>query len=881
MAAPRLLWRTDPPVTDERSVPKRRVIAAVSVALLWGGGLLPLQAIAKGESRGIYWTWRLIGGNSGDFSSPEDVIAASNARQEALYAYQAGLNCGEAVKIIYQLQGPPPGAVGTINGQFTQLMTDGGIKTSFSNTCVVNGVLIRNASGPFVVPNNGGIGVAAVLSCPGYPWLPKTAPNGTTVINGTSYSDTREWCEASIPDSAKTCNGNPIDALSASKVAFDTDYESADGTLRVSRRYSSVAGKWWWANEVGLLDLTGRNPPTGTRYGLPAESVLVSNVKLIPAGLYYETPVPAPIDTPVPFPLLATQASPTAKEVRVTLPDRSQAVFTEATPGVFTTTAPTKPSLSVSGTGSSAQWLLRTADNEFLVFDASGQIMKEVFWDGRAIVYGYQTDTKTVTAFPGARQLTFSRSAANGPFDRIALPDGGTLAYNIDPFMMVRSFTFADGTTRTYLYNEAAYTGTTESKALWLTGLIDENNARTGIYRYDGSRAVSTEQAGGVNKFSFGYSFSSSSGYSSVTDPLNSRRQLYWENGPDGEPNLKSQSQPAGAGCNASTRFQSFDAAGNLTQQDDFKANRVCWAHDASRNLESTRVEGLSTAASCAAVTAANAALPAGSRKTSSQWHPDWRLKKAQAETGRLTTWVYHGQPDPFNGDAIAACAPADALLPDGKPIAVLCKQVEQATTDADGHLGFGAAPASGVPNRVHTWTYNRYGQMLTAKGARTDVDDTTTYSYYNDTNADHTQGDLQSVTNAAGQVTQYTKYNKHGQLLESIGPNGVVTTRSYDLRQRLLSTTEAGQTTTYTYDAAGQLTRVTWSDASYLGYEYDPAHRQTAVFDHLGNRIEYTLDNAGNRIAENVKDPGGLLSRQLSRSLDALGRVQQTTGRE
>ena len=56
---------------------------------------------------------------------------------------------------------------------------------------------------------------------------------------------------------------------------------------------------------------------------------------------------------------------------------------------------------------------------------------------------------------------------------------------------------------------------------------------------------------------------------------------------------------------------------------------------------------------------------------------------------------------------------------------------------------------------------------------------------------------------------------------------------------------------------------------------------RQTAVFDHLGNRIEYTLDNAGNRIAEQVKDPGGVLSRQLSRSIDALRRVQQTTGRE
>jgi len=78
-----------------------------------------------------------------------------------------------------------------------------------------------------------------------------------------------------------------------------------------------------------------------------------------------------------------------------------------------------------------------------------------------------------------------------------------------------------------------------------------------------------------------------------------------------------------------------------------------------------------------------------------------------------------------------------------------------------------------------------------------------------------------------------------------------------------------------------GQLTRVTQPDASYIGYEYDDAHRQKAVFDNRGNRIEYTLDNSGIRTAENVKDPAGTLRRTLSRAIDALGRVQQTIGRE
>jgi hypothetical protein len=46
-------------------------------------------------------------------------------------------------------------------------------------------------------------------------------------------------------------------------------------------------------------------------------------------------------------------------------------------------------------------------------------------------------------------------------------------------------------------------------------------------------------------------------------------------------------------------------------------------------------------------------------------------------------------------GWVIASCAPADALLPDGKPIAVLCKRVEQSTTDASGAAGLSALSTS------------------------------------------------------------------------------------------------------------------------------------------------------------------------------------------
>ena len=291
------------------------------------------------------------------------------------------------------------------------------------------------------------------------------------------------------------------------------------------------------------------------------------------------------------------------------------------------------------------------------------------------------------------------------------------------------------------------------------------------------------------------------------------------------------------------------------------------------------RVEGLSTANLCTSHLPAGAALPAGSRKKTTSWHPDWRLPIKVAEPLRITTTVYNGQPDPFNGNVVASCAPATAPLPDGKPIVVVCKQVEQATTDADGRLGFGAVLQAGVPARQSTWTYNQFGQVLTAKGPRTDVNDTTTYSYYATSTVDYAVGDLNQVTNPLGQVTSYPKYNKHGQVLRMSASNGVVTDTTYDLRQRTLSTTAGGLQTLYRYDPAGQLLEVTLPDASKITYTYDGARRLTGVKDQAGNSISYVLDNAGNRIQDQVRDPSGALARTVTRVYDALGRVQQTTG--
>lgn len=556
-------------------------------------------------------------------------------------------------------------------------------------------------------------------------------------------------------------------------------------------------------------------------------------------------------------------------------------------------------------------------ESSFLdVFDGTGKLVASMKPSGSAVQFSYTP----LVAYPGATPKdyltavsdSFGRSIvlSYGPpivgpnnlrLSGVAGPDGLQTQIGYDNLGNLNTITHPDGTQIALKYGDYRWK--------WaLTGLVDETGRQSEFYSYDESgRAVSTWMAGEVERYSVGYASPPAYEETYVEQPSGVLRQTgSWiapagvaVTGPiqsvsslgvavvNGSPRVTSRSQPAGSGCGAASSAVVHDARGDVIQSDDFVGNRTCFAYEAGRRFPVTAVSGLSSAAQCSAVLGSAGPLPTGSRKESTQWHPDWSLKTRVAEAGRITTSVYNGQPDPLNGGAVASCAPSTALLADGKPIVVLCKQVEQATTDVDGSQGFSAVLQAGVLARVKIWTYNEHGQVLTE---RDPLNNTTTYEYYPDTaftgtdpNAvGHTRGDLKQMTNAAGQQTKYNMYSKSGLVLEMRDPNNVLTTYTYDARQRLTSTSVGGQTTSREYWPTGLLKKVTQPDGqTYVLYNYDDAHRLISVEDNLGNSITYTLDNLGNRTAEAVKDPGNALRRQLARSIDALGRVQQITGRQ
>jgi YD repeat-containing protein len=526
-------------------------------------------------------------------------------------------------------------------------------------------------------------------------------------------------------------------------------------------------------------------------------------------------------------------------------------------------------------------------DNTVDQFDeATRNLRKRWFVSGGWHEYRY-SDAGTPIAVAPVADLLIGASDAFGRSMMLNYSAASVLNRVVDPagraHVLVggdrlQSVAGPDGLSRSYAYNENAFMSGFGRPGM-LTGRFDEANVRTATYGYaEDGKVRFTERAAGVGRYEV-----LAPGNALIT-PLGQTIQFAWQAiglSAAKVPTRIERCRPGGP-CPEWVETYQYDDRANLFSSTDRLGYRLCREVD-SRNLETSVIEGLPAGSGC------NGWVAPGSRKTSTIWHPLWRLRAAVAEPSRRTTYVYNGQPDPFDAGALASCAPATARLFDGTPIAALCRQIVQATTDADGSLGFAAPLEPGVPARDQRWTYNEFGQVLTYDGPRTDVVDITTYEYYTvtsftgtDPNAvGYTRGDLKQTTSPAGHVTRYTLYNKLGQLLEMVDPNGVVTRHTYDLRQRLTSTTVGGETTTFDYWPIGLIKRITQPDGSWVHHDHDDAHRLVAVSDSLGNRITYTLDNMGNRTAESVSDPAGTLRRSVLRGIDALGRVQRLTGRE
>jgi RHS repeat-associated protein len=168
---------------------------------------------------------------------------------------------------------------------------------------------------------------------------------------------------------------------------------------------------------------------------------------------------------------------------------------------------------------------------------------------------------------------------------------------------------------------------------------------------------------------------------------------------------------------------------------------------------------------------------------------------------------------------------------------------------------------------RTTTTTYNAQGLVATVKGPRTDVNDTTSYTY-------DTAGNVLTVTNPKGQVTSYSNYDMHGNARQINYADGRAETRTFDARSRMLTQTVNGGTTTFTYDTRGLLTTRAFPDGSSESTLYDAAHRVIGKDLSNGEKLRYTLDNAGRTIKTETFDAQNNLATTTTAAFDGLNRA-------
>jgi len=490
-----------------------------------------------------------------------------------------------------------------------------------------------------------------------------------------------------------------------------------------------------------------------------------------------------------------------------------------------------------------------------LVEDGSGGIVVTLR-DGTIERYASDGGIASITDAAG-RTTMYTHNGANvstiiGPFGHqisvgynyysllgsVTDPAGNTVTYEYanpgfagEPWNLTR-VNYPDGSAKLYHYENSRFPH-------YLTGVsyVDTSGQvqRYATFAYDSltGKATSDELAGGMQRFGFNYDTDTQT--TTVTDAAGNVEVMTFQT----NLNVKNLVSSVKAADNKFL-IQTFDANNNLTCKKDDEGRVTVYTYSAT-NQKLSETQGLE--GSCGAPQTTSATRTTTYQYFSNTFDLPTRIQSPSVAAGQLksTTMQY--------GDS------AHPTLP---------TQITQS----------GYTPSGSSVSRAVTLSYNNAGQVTRIDGPRTDANDVTTLAYYECTTGGAC-GQLRSITNALGQVTNFDSYDASGRLLQMTDANGLITNYGYDARGRVAGITQTSPTgdtrlTQYSYTVAGDVASVSFPDGRSLVYTYDAARMLRQVTDNLGNQIRYGYDVKGNRTQEYTYDPSNTLVRQIDSAFDA-----------
>jgi RHS repeat-associated protein len=528
-------------------------------------------------------------------------------------------------------------------------------------------------------------------------------------------------------------------------------------------------------------------------------------------------------------------------------------------------------------------------------YDASGNLASETDALGRVSTYSYdangnrltQSTTRSTAGGPETLTTRFTYDKANrltetthpdGSVTRVAYNAIGKQSITTDPLGRETKFdyddmgrltrtTYSDGSSESSAYDaEGRRTGSTDRAGRTTTSTYDPLGRLVETIAPDGSRTRTTFDAAGQVLASTdargnvtGYEYDAAGRRSKVTDA-----------------------------AGAATLF-TYDALGNQIQVTDANGHSVGFQYDANnRRTRTNYADGTFDQVSYDTLGRQTAKTDQAGKTTQFAYDALGRLTSVTDALGQVTRYSYDEQGNQLTQTDAEGRTTSFAYDKMGRRIrrTLPLGQTETFTYDAAGNL----RTKTDFNGRTTTYTYDTVNRLTrktpdgslgqppvvfsyTPSGQRASMQDasgSTTYSYDNRDRL---------LSKATPQGTLSYSYDPAGNLtrIQSNHAGGAAMDYAYDPRNRLASVTDAeGRVTTYSYDAVGNLAGFLYPNGVQTTYTYNPLNRLTNVTGAKGATLAsytYTLGASGNRVA--VTEANG---RRADYTYDALYRLTSET---
>ena len=523
------------------------------------------------------------------------------------------------------------------------------------------------------------------------------------------------------------------------------------------------------------------------------------------------------------------------------------------------------------------------------VYDAMGRKTSATDGNGHTATFAYDnlgnltSETKQVTD-PGTGQLvnvtTATQYDAVGNKIKVTDADGNTTSYSYTPMNRLDTATDALLNTIQYTYDAAGNkTGTKDRNGNWTHFTYDlnnrmvsstdpENNVTTYTYDEEGNQTsvkdplgnTTTKTYDGISRVAAStvpdvggavrttsYTYDAADNLLITTDPLNhTTTNVYDELG-----RLKSVTDPVG-----NVSYTAYDGLGNKVKTKDPKGNETSFAFSPNNWL--TTVSD-----------------PAGG-VTSYAYDKNGNRTQQTGANGHVTDYSYDelNRPNEERVDAGGGNFLLDRSYTYDKTGHLLTDKTADGTFTNTYDGVYNLTGVTDRQNNTYSYTYDANQNQLSAKDNGAGKTVSFTYS---------PRSELASSSDAVGTNENFT-YDGAGNLLgrsDTVSGQNFTTSYAYTPRDQLSSVSKGTDTTSYTFDPAGNLQAKSYANGVHANFSYDADSRLTGVQAVKGTTTLQSYSQAydKNSNVTSLTEPAGTdsftydaLNRETSENLAAYG---------